>query len=176
MTEFTIPLNDIPAEGREFSFAEQELWRDRWESFGLGLTSGKDLQATFFLLPQGDGAVLVRGSLAGSVNVPCDRCAEPFEFDIDISFDVFEETAPEGEEVLDGEESRIITKDRQLHLDMGAILWEEFALALPVKPLCTSECDGLCPDCGNPRQSCQCTDDRDEGDPRLAVLRNLKIK
>lgn len=175
MTEFTIPLSDIPAEGREFSFAEQALWQDRWEAFGLGFAPGKDIQAVFTVLPQGDEAALVRGSIHGSVLVPCDRCAEPFEYEVTTQFDVFEEASP-GDKVLDGEEVRIITKDGQLHLDMGAILWEEFALALPVKPLCAQECAGLCAECGKPSQSCECDHEQDEGDPRLAVLRNLKIK
>lgn len=174
MTEYMIPLNDIPAEGREFSFSDQSLWRERWEAFELGLEPAKDIEAVFTLMAQDDDSVLVRGRIAGAVKAPCDRCAETFEVEIESDFELFEESEA-GDGMLDGEEVRIVTRDGQLHLDMGAILWEEFALALPVKPLCSETCEGLCPHCGKPSTDCECSVE-EEGDPRLAVLRNLKVK
>ncbi|WP_338668184.1 YceD family protein [Pseudodesulfovibrio methanolicus] len=115
----------------------------------------------------------MRGTLKGSVLLVCDRCAEPFPFEIDTAFDAFEQL-PDGEET-DGE-PRIRVENGRLELDMGAILWEEFALALPFKPLCGEDCKGVCPGCGANLNTGKCTCKPDEGDERLAVFRDLKIK
>ena len=60
--------------------------------------------------------------------------------------------------------------------DLAGLLWEEFVLALPVRPLCKPDCKGLCPDCGKNLNEGSCSCVRDEGDPRLAALRGLKVK
>lgn len=174
MFELWIPLNDIPADGRDFSFSDQLVWRDRWKDFGLRVSPGRDLVATVRIQPQGDQAALVRGRLAGSVTVPCDRCAAEFECVIDTEFDLFEELPKEGEN--EGEEARVRLAGEIAELDMAAILWEEFVLALPMKPLCSEDCKGLCPGCGVDLNKGECICDREEGDPRLAVFRNMKIK
>ena len=61
-------------------------------------------------------------------------------------------------------------------INLAGLLWEEFVLALPVRPLCKPDCKGLCPDCGKNLNEGSCSCVRDEGDPRLAALRGLKVK
>jgi uncharacterized protein len=53
---------------------------------------------------------------------------------------------------------------------------EEVALEIPIQILCREDCRGLCPRCGVNwnRESCACA--KSEGEPRLDILRNLKIK
>lgn len=172
MFEFWLPISDIAAEGKAFTVDDQGLWREGWREFKLDVRPGRDLVAEFFVQPQGDDGALVRGALKGSVLLSCDRCAESFEFDIDVAFDAYEQL-PDGED--DGE-PRMRLENGQLQLDMGAILWEEFALALPFKPLCSEDCLGVCPGCGADLNSAECTCEREEGDERLAVFRDLKIK
>jgi uncharacterized protein len=48
-------------------------------------------------------------------------------------------------------------------------------LALPTRPLCDEKCLGLCPQCGVNRNLADCTCTVETGDPRLSVLRGLKI-
>ncbi|WP_147822237.1 DUF177 domain-containing protein [Salidesulfovibrio onnuriiensis] len=177
MSELWIALSDIPADGREFSFADQSIWQARWKEFGIAASPGeRDLVAEVTILPQGENAALVRGTLKGSVSMPCDRCAAPHEIDVDIDFDIYEELTADVDEV-EAEETRIRKNDYGVvELDMGALLWEELALALPVKPLCREDCKGLCPGCGRDLNTEECACDRDDGDPRLAVFRDLKIK
>jgi uncharacterized protein len=55
------------------------------------------------------------------------------------------------------------------------LVYEQVFLALPTRPLCDEECRGLCPQCGVNRNAGQCSCTVDAGDPRLAVLRGLKI-
>ena len=59
------------------------------------------------------------------------------------------------------------------HLDIGALLREQFQLALPMKPLCSAACRGLCVQCGTNlnRTECECAPAWE--DPRLAPLKSL---
>jgi len=172
MFEMWIPISDILDEGKEFTFDDQTPWHEGWKEHSIAAKPGKDLVAVVTVLPQGEDGALIRGSLTGSVIVPCDRCLSDFELDINVNFDAFEQL-PDGEY---DEEPRVRTDSGQLQLNIGAILWEEFALALPVKPLCSEGCKGMCPDCGKDLNTGKCDCEQDKGDERLAVFRNLKIK
>jgi len=115
----------------------------------------------------------VRGSLTGAVSTPCDRCTAPVRVDVAQDFDLFEEEALPGEDSL--EPTLLRRRGRILELDVTGMLWEEFLLALPVKPLCSDECKGLCPDCGQDLNAGPCKCGGAELDPRLAALRGLTI-
>lgn len=171
MHELKIRLDDLPAEGREFTFNGQEFWAERFNAFGLGAKPGKPIEAMAHVTPQGQD-VLIRGTLAGSLLLSCDRCAENFEFALGLSFDEYEAQETENQ----GEESRIGEHKGERTLDMGAVLWEQLMLTLPVKPVCGAKCKGVCPDCGANLNEGGCDCIRDEGDPRLAVFRDLKLK
>jgi uncharacterized protein len=98
------------------------------------------------------------------------------------SFDEFEEypgqveTEPEGNESELLDECAVSIVDGVPVLNLAALLWEEFSLALPVKPLCRPDCKGLCPECGKNLNEGACGCSPDTGDPRLAALRQLKVK
>jgi uncharacterized protein len=172
MFELWIALKDIPAEGREFHFTDQSLWTGPMQEYGLAVKPGQDFEARMFVMPQDEG-FLVTGSFAGSVLVPCDRCVEELEVPLAADFESFEEPLAKDDDSLD--ECRIRRAKGVLDLDVAGYLWEQFMLALPVSPLCTEECKGLCPKCGVNRNQESCACAQDKGDPRLAVLRNLKL-
>ncbi|BCS88370.1 YceD family protein [Pseudodesulfovibrio sediminis] len=172
MFELWLPISDIATEGRAFTFDDQAFWKKGWNEFKLKLRPAKDLVAEYTILPQSDNGALVQGSLKGSVSMACDRCTGLFEYDIDVTFDTYEQLPEEG----DDEEPRIREENGQLQLNIGAILWEEFALTLPFKPLCSEGCKGICAGCGKDLNTQKCECEQEEGDERLAVFRNLKIK
>lgn len=62
-----------------------------------------------------------------------------------------------------------------IEINPVALAWEEFSLALPIKPLCSNECKGLCPECGSDRNTEPCSCVTKKGDPRLAALRGLMV-
>ncbi|EFL52907.1 protein of unknown function DUF177 [Solidesulfovibrio fructosivorans JJ]] len=175
MSELWLDITDIPATGREFSFSDQAIWTGPIAEFDLPHrldAPGTGLAATFSVLPQTRGA-LVRGRLSGKVVSPCDRCAEDTMLDIAIDFEQFEELPAEGEESL--EPGLVRRRGKVLELDVASLLWEQFLLAMPVKPLCDENCPGLCPRCGASLKDGPCSCSTEEGDPRLAVLRQLKV-
>ncbi|WP_432737985.1 YceD family protein [Maridesulfovibrio sp. FT414] len=171
MSELWITLNDIPEEGQDFVFEDQNFWSDAWKRFKVEVREGDPLVSEVYVLPQGDGC-LVRGRTSGSVIISCDRCTADYKHKISTEFEEFEQVAESEKD----EESPVVRTKDGLKLNIGALLWENFAIALPVKPLCKEECKGLCDKCGADLNKGKCQCNKDEGDPRLAVFRNLKIK
>lgn len=172
-----LTLTDLPAEGREFSFSDQEaqdVWGGYFREFQLDVRPGRPMEAIFTVLPHtedGLTGVLVRGRLQGSVILPCSRCTCDVEHEVDLPFEFFEELG----DAESGESQFLRREGENLELNPGEMLWEEFSLNLPGRVLCAADCQGLCPACGCNRNAEQCACAQAEGDPRMAVLRGLKI-
>jgi DUF177 domain-containing protein len=116
----------------------------------------------------------VRGQIRASVPQECARCAEPVTSEVVADVDM--RFAPKPERVDDAELGRddldtdFYTDDQ---LDLGAIVANETTVALPMKPLCSAGCRGLCPVCGVNRNLTPCACAERAPDPRLAVLKTL---
>lgn len=179
MKEFQMLLRDVAQKGQTFQYNNQSIWLEPLKEFHISCKIVDDIQAEVFILPEEDGCLL-RGKLCGKVSVPCDRCAEETEIAIDYSFDEFEaypqdDMEADADELL--EDDRVLFKEKNaLILDMGALLWEEFVLTLPTKPLCRKDCKGVCPTCGKNLNEGDCACEKGGNDPRMAILRNLKIQ
>lgn len=177
-----IALNEIEPQGRTITVSDRSVWEEPAAEYHLQCRMVEPVVAEVFLLPQNDGC-LIRGTIRGVVAMPCNRCMEETLVVLNQSFDEFEEypapaeTEPEEENpagLLD--ECAVTMEGGAPFLDLASLLWEEFSLALPVKPLCRPDCRGLCPECGKNLNEGACSCSRDSGDPRLAALRQLKVK
>jgi uncharacterized protein len=95
--------------------------------------------------------ILVRGHLQGHLQLACSRCLENFVLPVEGDFDLL--LAP-GPEQISSQDEELTAADLDVDyysgelLDLGAILREQIILLMPLKPLCTEECQGLCPRCG----------------------------
>jgi len=172
MAGFWLDITDLPAEGREFTVDDPALWAEGLREFHMEYTPVVPLSATFTVVLRERG-VHVTGSLTGRVETPCDRCAAPAGLDVAQRFELFEEAPLSGEERV--EPGLLRRKGRTLELDVAGLLWEEFVLALPVKPLCSEGCMGLCPACGKDLNAGPCPCGGTDMDPRMAALRGLTI-
>ena len=186
-----LPLQSIPPGGSAFRVDDQSFWQGLIKEFDLDIRIVDPVDAAVSVFPQAQG-VLFRGRLTGRVAVPCDRCSGESLVSLDQSFDSFEPfpreamaPPPHGAEASNGEEEfddadeaviRLAAHGKGLEINPSALAWEEFSLALPLKPLCSRDCKGLCPLCGCDRNTESCSCGQGEGDPRLAVLRGLTIK
>ena len=130
MAEQWIGLANLPAQGREFSFDDQNVWREFWKEFHYDLEIVTPLAARLSIIPQQDG-YLIQGHLGGVLKTVCHRCLEEAEVVIDHDFDGFE--AHEDVELLEDEPSHLRNVDTGWELDVAGLLWEEFLLALPEK-------------------------------------------
>lgn len=126
----------------------------------------------------GDDAFAVVGRATTRLELPCSRCLESFSLPVDAAFEL--RYVPQPEASREDEAEREIAEDdlitafyRDGMLDVLELLREQFQLALPMKPLCSEGCHGLCPQCGTNlnRSSCACRPAWE--DPRLAPLKSL---
>jgi uncharacterized protein len=117
------------------------------------------------------------GRVRTRLELPCSRCLEPFDVDIDAPFDLRYEPQPggadEGEHELgDADFDAAYYVDDQI--DLGQLIQERIYLALDMKPLCSDDCKGLCSNCGTNLNRGTCSCDTHWEDPRLTALRALK--
>jgi uncharacterized protein len=61
-------------------------------------------------------------------------------------------------------------------IDLAEVMREQFYLAMPMKPLCKPDCQGLCPVCGGNRNRERCACRADWVDPRMEPLKKLLDK
>jgi uncharacterized protein len=119
------------------------------------------------------------GRLKTTLEVDCGRCLEPFAIPVDAAVDLIflpesQGTGQDDTEVQDADVGVSYYKDDTI--DLVEVMREQFFLALPMKPLCRSDCRGLCPVCGRNRNREQCDCREEWVDPRLAGLRKLLDK
>ncbi len=175
MASYWINLKDLPESGKNYWVGHQPVWSDPIEEFRLPYTITEFFQSTVHISPQ-DKGYLIKGDFSGVIELPCDRCAEPSHLSMSNGFSVFEESDPSlSEEDLMGPRF-LVQEDEVWFLDLAGVLWEQFVLNLPVKYICSQDCLGVCCHCGSNLnlKPCECQDQ--EGDPRLAVFRSLKIE
>src|SRR5262245_57601170 len=117
------------------------------------------------------------GQVKTALELACSRCLEPFSMAVDQAFDLryqpHAQNTGEGEGEIEEDDLTTAFYENDA-IDLGQLMREQFYLALPMKPLCTDACEGLCPVCGKNlnRESCQCR--REWDDPRMAALRKLR--
>ena len=116
------------------------------------------------------------GTARTTLEMACGRCLEAIQVPVDAKFDLryVPETQNAGEvEQEIGEEDLATAYHREGLVDVIELLREQFQLALPMKPLCSEDCKGLCVECGANlnRTTCGCQPRWE--DPRLAALKVL---
>jgi uncharacterized protein len=152
-------------------YAPEQLGRD-----GDGLRVAAPVRLAFDIFKDKDQFRLV-GHVRTTIELGCSRCLEPFSWPIDSDFDLryqpHSRNTGEGEREVDEDDLTTAFYENDT-IDLGQLMHEQFYLSLPMKPLCTEDCLGLCPVCGTNlnRGGCECS--RGWDDPRLAALRALK--
>jgi uncharacterized protein len=121
--------------------------------------------------------IRLRGKFSGKFQVPCARCVEPVEIPLAADFDLIfrpataDSEAPERSITAPETEIGYYQKDSLLLED---VLREQVLLSLPVRTLCKEDCKGLCPRCGQNRNSEACSCDVGPSDPRWEALAGLR--
>jgi uncharacterized protein len=116
-----------------------------WRVELIGVPEGADVHVRLRLESVMEG-VLVTGDLDAPVTGSCARCLEPIEDTVHLP--VQELYAYEGsttEATSEEDEVRRIEGD---FLDLAPLVRDTVVLNLPLAPVCTDDCAGLCVDCG----------------------------
>ncbi len=115
------------------------------------------------------------GAIEAAFEGRCARCLEGYGFAISTEFQFL--VAPAGESAgAEGDEEDVdVTVYDGEEVDLSPLVRERILLSLPTTPLCRDSCLGLCARCGANlnREKCGCP--ADEGDPRMAIFRTLRV-
>jgi len=150
------------------------------ESLRLGIDGGDedpvmniDLQAAY-VRPK----VLIKGNWQTELKGECSRCLEQFVFLLKDSFYEEFHQLPIGEDLsgqsVDGDMHNSDFKGDTL--DLREYFRQSYFIAQPLKILCKTDCKGLCPVCGTDKNKGSCNCNRDNIDPRWALLQKIKEK
>jgi uncharacterized protein len=134
------------------------------------------VELTFDLYKDKDQFRLV-GTVQTVLSLSCSRCVEPFPWPVNAVFDLRYQpralNAGEGEREIEEDDLSTAFYDNDT-IDLGQLMREQFYLSLPMKPLCSEDCRGLCPTCGTNRNVAPCGCASEWEDPRFAALKKLK--
>ncbi|GIX46405.1 MAG: hypothetical protein KatS3mg131_0616 [Candidatus Tectimicrobiota bacterium] len=129
------------------------------------------------LLSRVTDQVYFDGRIEGVLQVPCSRCLE--EVTTGFCVETRAVYLPPGSELASEVEAEGEELDLYQHsgntVDLHELVYDQVVLAVPVQPLCRDTCAGLCQVCGGNRNITPCTCQEAEGDPRLAVLKRLRV-
>ena len=115
----------------------------------------------------------LEGAVSGSARLRCVRCLAEFPFEYAERFDVQllpATGAPREDETRLGRDELECRFYTEPMLDLREVAAEQFTLAVPMKPLCTADCRGICPRCGANLNQGPCPCPKDEPDARFAPL------
>lgn len=160
-------VNVAQVRNREGGSGSFDLVED-FSSFDLG-TEALSFQAPVhvqFQVNHTSKALLVAGTIHTELKAMCGRCLETFVYPLSLSFQdewVFRAQATEDQR----ETALLLDKDE---VEINERIFEQIVLALPMKFICSAECQGLCPTCGANRNLKPCHCGENNVDPRLAAL------
>ena len=127
-------------------------------------------------LVTGGEEVRVRGHLTGTVASDCDRCLEPLQVPMDGDFDLYyrpaESEFDDGEVELSPAEAEVGFYENG-GVELADVVREQILLWLPMQRLCRQDCKGICPTCGQNRNTTECSCRVERIDERWRALSNL---
>ncbi|MGQ4614657.1 YceD family protein [Nocardia sp. R7R-8] len=133
----------------------------------IGVPVGAQVEFDLQLQAVSEG-VLVTGTVAAPIEGECSRCLEPFTDAVTLHLtELF--AYPDSTTDQTTEDDEVYRMDDDL-IDLEPVVIDAVGLELPLQPLCTPDCAGLCPECGV-RMAIAGSDHRHEIlDPRWAGL------
>jgi DUF177 domain-containing protein len=171
-------IDDISAERREIAFGESE--QELNQALARGGKHEYLVKAPLRVLLsyyRAGTQIFVSGTLDAATKTSCSRCAEDFDLPRRRHFRYV--LAPKV--MSDNHDIALTAEDLEFsfyqgdEIDLSPLIREQALLAMAERPLCAEQCRGLCAQCGaNLNQGdCGCTPI--DLEPRLAVLRTLKV-
>ena len=123
---------------------------------------------------------LVRAEMETQVNLTCSRCLSSFKSQANLkmeeeSFTSINPVTGRIQEPSDEAVGVIILDDHHV-LDMAEVLRQYSIIEVPIKPLCSEECLGLCPECGSNQNKEKCKCSTGPVDLRWSSLADLLIE
>ncbi len=160
-----IKVFEIPREGLDVFARRGKSWIPRILE-GMDpypLRTCRLLSAGLILSLEGRN-VFANGSFVVEGEASCDRCTEGFTVMLEKAFDTILVPRDKGHSGATNVELHEDDLDIGFYdgagVEVNDLFWEQVALTLPIKLLCSEECRGVCPMCGGNRNrgECGCTE------------------
>ena len=148
----------------DLEMTELKLRRDRYRLLNKS-------PLALHLKNEGNRILRIEGKVDLTFEIPCARCLTPVSYSFSLEPErkadmklSAEEREKEADEVsfLDGEQ-----------LDPEQLVRNELLLHWPIRVLCDEACKGICSHCGQNLNEAVCDCDRQELDPRMAVISDI---
>jgi uncharacterized protein len=180
--DFTIKTLDLDAGGKDYRFIVRAPWiRGVLEDHEATATARDGVLAVRASKSGHD--VVVHGTLDASLKVPCARCLEPFELEVNVDLSVLyvpgekvKDAEQKGEveyTLTDGEADTLPFDGETVVLD--DLVRDELLLGVPMIPLCSEACPGMSPAPGSSADAATSSSEKSI-DPRLAPLMAFRDK
>lgn len=166
-----IDVDRLPKEGLEISKDFEFLSEDLVDENTVFL---QPVHAELTVKKSGE-EILIKGRITTRLSFICSRCLVPFEFPVDSKFDLIylPEELDVTKEQLEGDEINKLFY-YSCKINIKDVVLEQLNLAFPVKPLCSKDCQGICPVCGKVIREDGCACVTENSDPRLEKLKMFK--
>jgi len=155
-----------PQQGEQFSFVE--FYSDELVQ-GLGGRFADPVRVDIEVVFTGQ-IYIGTGRVATKLVLACSRCLEPSLIEVaePLNITMIDAGSRRPEEFKDD-----VLVAEQGEVDIEPAVIEAIFSAIPLSPLCNSECQGLCPGCGVNKnmEACRCSEENI--DPRWEALKKL---
>ena len=96
--------------------------------------------------------IVARGSLSATVELECSRCLGPLTLAVTATIEE-QFPIPSAQAVTAGREEEITEEEKEPlfednRFDLSEYIRQTVLVEVPIKPLCSETCRGLCPTCG----------------------------
>jgi uncharacterized protein len=165
-TTLTVGVADLLSRPGQTRHEELEAVLDGLEVLGSHVPAGAPVTLDLELQSVNEG-IVAKGTVSAPWTGECRRCLTTVDAVLTTEvLEIFED------EPVEGETSKL-DHDR---IDLEPMAREAVLLELPLAPLCTDDCAGLCAECGADRNQVDCGHGLEPVDGRWAALGDLKFE
>lgn len=129
------------------------------------------------LLERAGMIIPLKAQINTKIRRTCGCCLKvveaPVQIDFGLEFVHRKDLDEMGIQLEPGQESDDYEIFEDQPIEMREIVFENLAIAMPMRFVCQADCPGLCPQCGQDLSVAACTCQPEMGDPRLAILKEL---
>ena len=174
---FHLNTHDLPRRAGEMR--EYSLDLIPTEKLGTDLIGVTDVIHVDARLESVEEGVLLSAQVSAIARGECSRCLAPVEIDVHRHIQELYRYQPsqrgrkkDDEDIdLEGEEDLMLDGDI---MDLETPLRDAIILSLPINPLCSEDCEGLCPECGEAWANLPEDHHHEAVDARWSALGDLK--
>jgi len=124
--------------------------------------------------------IRVTGRVTAPLALSCSRCLADYTSFVDTSFTIFfrkeSAVAPSTEDELElGEMDLLSSSYSGDEIDLTHEIEEQIAMEIPLKPLCSEACKGLCHVCGVDLNTSSCSCSKEPVSLTFSALKDFKV-